>query len=121
MDEGTDRSVNATAARGASGCAIAVALGAYTMHAALAPQDHERLAIAALFLFAHGLALCALAPGAQGRPLRMGLRVVLVGTILFAGSLALAALAGIAPILAPLGGSLLILGWVLVAVGFLTG
>jgi uncharacterized membrane protein YgdD (TMEM256/DUF423 family) len=113
--------MNAIAACGAFGCAIAVALGAYAMHATLAPQDHERLAIASLFLFAHGLALSALAPGAQGRLRRMGLRVVLAGTILFAGSLVLAALAGIAPVFAPFGGSLLILGWVLVASGFLTG
>jgi uncharacterized membrane protein YgdD (TMEM256/DUF423 family) len=96
---------------GAFGCAIAVALGAYAMHATLAARDHERLAIAAVFLFAHGLALAALAQQAVGRWRRLSLHVLLIGTILFAGSLVLAATCGIDPVLAPFGGSLLILGW----------
>ena len=121
MNIAADRSMNALAACGAFGCAMAVALGAYAMHAKLDPQDHERLAIAALFAFAQGLALAALAPGSQGRLRHIGLRVILAGTILFAGSLAFAALFGIEPTLAPVGGSLLILGWVLIAAGFLAG
>ena len=100
---------------GAIGCALAVALGAYAMHASLAPRDHERLAIAALFLFAHGLALAALAPKTASRWRVLSLRMLLIGTILFAGSLVLAAVAGIDPVLAPFGGGLLILGWLLLA------
>ncbi len=115
------RSMRILAAIGAFACAIAVGTGAYAMHAALTPQNHERLALAALFLFAHGLALAALAPGTTSRLRQAGLCVVLIGTILFAGSLALAALFGIAPALAPFGGSLLMLGWLLVAAGFLSG
>jgi uncharacterized membrane protein YgdD (TMEM256/DUF423 family) len=107
------------AAAGAFGCAVAVAAGAYATHAALTSQNHERLATAALFLFANGLGLAALAPPNRSRLRGIGLHVVLVGTILFAGSLAAAAFVGLRPMFAPLGGSLLILGWLVVAVGFL--
>ena len=113
--------MRALAASGALACGIAVGTGAYAMHAALAPQDRERLALAALFLFAHGLALATLAPAAMSRVRQIGLYVVMIGTILFAGSLAFAALLGIAPALAPFGGSLLMIGWLLVALGFLSG
>lgn len=105
---------------GALGCAIAVGLGAYAMHATASPQDHERLALAAVFLFAHGLALAALASAAMPRLRRIGLFVLLAGTVLFSGSLVAAALFAIEPMLAPAGGSLLILGWLLVAAGFLS-
>ena len=115
------RSMRMLAAFGALACGIAVGMGAYAMHAALVALNHERLSIAALFLFAHGLALATLAPGATSRVRQIGLCIVMIGTILFAGSLALAALLGIAPALAPLGGSVLMLGWLLVALGFLSG
>ena len=106
------------AAIGALCCAVAVGAGAYAMHATLAPQDHERLAIAALFGFAHGLALAAIAPRTSSRARKAGLWIVLLGTLLFAGSLAGTALLGTRPVLAPIGGSALILGWLLVALGF---
>lgn len=106
------------AALGAFACAVAVGLGAYAMHGALPAHDHERLVIAAVFLFAHGLALAALAPGAATRLRRAGLLALLGGTLLFSGSLVGAALFGIEPRLAPVGGSTLILGWLLVAAGF---
>ncbi len=112
----TDRTLAAT---GAACCALAVALGAYAMHAALAARDHERLAIAALFAFAHGLALAALAPQATTRWRRLSLHVLLIGMILFCGSLAFAAMFGIEPALAPFGGSALILGWLLYALSCL--
>ena len=115
------RSMRMLAAFGALACGIAVGMGAYAMHAALVAQNHERLAIAALFLFAHGLALATLAPAAMSRVRQIGLCVVMLGTLLFAGSLACAALLGMAPALAPFGGSLLMLGWLLVALGFLSG
>ncbi len=115
------RSMRALAGIGALACGVAVGIGAYAMHAALAAQNHERLVIAALFLFAHGLALAALAPRTTLRLRQAGLCVLMVGTILFSGNLILAALLGIAPALAPFGGSLLMLGWLLVAIGFLFG
>jgi uncharacterized membrane protein YgdD (TMEM256/DUF423 family) len=107
------------AAFGAFACAVAVAAGAYATHAALASQNREFLSMAALFLFANGLGLAALAPATRSRLRGIGLYIVLVGTILFAGSLAGLALLDLRPALAPLGGSLLMLGWLVVAVGFL--
>jgi uncharacterized membrane protein YgdD (TMEM256/DUF423 family) len=115
------RSMRVLAGIGALACGVAVGIGAYAMHAALAPQNHERLAIAALFLFAHGLALAALAPRTASRLRQVGLCVVMIGTILFSGSLLLAATLGIAPAFAPFGGGLLMLGWLLIGVGFLFG
>jgi uncharacterized membrane protein YgdD (TMEM256/DUF423 family) len=109
--DSTARSMRALAGIGALACGVAVGAGAYAMHATLTPQNHERLAIAALFLFAHGLALATLAPGTTSRTRQVGLYVLLVGTILFSGSLMLVALLGIAPALAPFGGGLLMLGW----------
>ena len=115
------RSMRALAGIGALACGVAVGFGAYAMHAAATPQNHERLAIAALFLFAHGLALAALAPRTTLRLRQLGLCVLMVGTILFSGTLILAATLGIDPSLAPFGGSLLMLGWLLIALGFLFG
>ena len=117
----TVRSMRILAGIGALGCSIAIGISAYAMHAALTPQNHERLAIAAVFLFAHGLALASLAPGARSRLRQAGFLALMIGTILFAGSLVLAALLGIAPTLAPFGGSLLMLGWLLIGGGFLFG
>ncbi len=111
--------MRALAGLGALACGIAVGAGAYAMHAALTAQNHGRLVIAVLFLFAHGLALAALAPSTVTRLRQIGLYMLMIGTTLFAGSLMLAALLGIAPVLAPFGGSLLMLGWLLVAAGFL--
>ena len=117
----TVRSMRALAGVGALACGVAVGIGAYAMHGMLSPHDHERLALAALFLFAHGLALAALAPGTRSRLRQAGFLVLMIGTILFAGSLVLAAWFGIASTLAPFGGSLLMLGWLLVGGDFLFG
>jgi uncharacterized membrane protein YgdD (TMEM256/DUF423 family) len=113
--------MRALAGIGALACGVAIGIGAYATHAALTPQNHERLAIAALFLFAHGLALAALAPRTALRLQQAGLCVLMIGTILFSGSLILASSLGIAPAFAPFGGGLLMLGWLLVALGFLFG
>lgn len=91
------------------------------MHAAATAQNQQRLGVAALFLFAHGLALAALAPRTTSRLRRFGLYVVMIGMILFSGSLVLAATLGIVPALAPFGGGVLMLGWLLVAAGFVFG
>jgi uncharacterized membrane protein YgdD (TMEM256/DUF423 family) len=98
-------------------CAISVALAAYAAHAAegLAKQ---RLAIAAAFFFGHGLALLVLR-AREGR-LALAARIgFLAGTICFAGSLARAALFGGPTLLAPVGGTLLILAWLLAAIDFM--
>jgi uncharacterized membrane protein YgdD (TMEM256/DUF423 family) len=105
---------------GAAACSFAVALGAYAAHVAGA-QSQQRLGLAALFLFGHGIALLALAPVAQSRMQRLALTGLLFGVSLFSGSLALAALLGTSTLFAPFGGSLMILGWLLYAAGILIG
>ena len=95
-------------------CAAGVALGAYASHADVTPFNRERLGLAALFAFGHGLGLIALEQ--RGARLALIARWALaVGVTLFSGSLALAALAGLPPVAAPLGGMAMIAGWLLVA------
>lgn len=90
----------------------AVALAAYAAHGAEA-DSQARLAQAAGFAFAHGLALAALAPLARGRVGLGALIAMLVGVLLFSGSLAGAALLGSTTVLAPFGGMLMIGAWCL--------
>jgi uncharacterized membrane protein YgdD (TMEM256/DUF423 family) len=97
-------------------CAAGVGLGAYASHAAEGVDAH-RLGLAALFAFGHGVALVALEGGARASRLSTLARIaLLLGVLLFSGSLAGAALAGTPVALAPAGGSLLILGWLLLTV-----
>ena len=91
---------------------VAVALGAYAAHAADG-EAQARLAQAAAFAFAHGLALAALAPLAQRRRALLALVAMLAGVLLFSGSLVGAALLGLPTAAAPLGGLLMIGGWFL--------
>lgn len=104
-------------ALGASGAvlaAAAVALAAYASHAA-APGAAPRLLLAAAVAFGHGAAVLALSQLALPRPAAVGLVALLVGTLLFAGSLAGAVLLGWPTRLAPAGGMALIGGWLLLA------
>ena len=98
------------AAAGGVLAAAAVALAAYASHA-VEPGAGARLGIAAAFAFGHGLALAALAPRAHGTAAQAALWALLAGVLLFAGSLAAAHFMGWPTRLAPLGGTLMILGW----------
>ena len=98
-------------------CGISVALAAYAAHAA-DPQAGRRLSIAAAFAFGHGLALLALR-AREGRLAIATRACFIAGTIAFCGSLAGAALLGLPTGLAPAGGMLLILGWLLSAADLL--
>lgn len=95
-------------------CAASVALGAYASHAAT-PVQARQLALASIFGFAHGLALIVLRDrhSTLAGVARLALFLGLLG---FSGGLCLAAFAGGRAPTAPVGGSLLILGWLLVAV-----
>jgi uncharacterized membrane protein YgdD (TMEM256/DUF423 family) len=96
-------------------CAFGVGLGAYASHAG-GDVDAHRLGLAALFAFGHGVALVALEGGGRvSRLSTLGRIALLAGVLLFSGSLAGAALAGTPVTLAPAGGTLMILGWVLLA------
>jgi len=104
---------SATAALGALLCAAAVAVAAYASHGATGEQA-SRLALAAAFAFAHGLGLIVLA--ARRTALAAGVRLLLVlGVAGFSGGLCVAAWRGGSAPTAPIGGSLLILAWLLAA------
>ncbi|SHE28117.1 Protein of unknown function [Thermomonas hydrothermalis] len=100
------------AAAGSLLAALAVAVSAYAMHAAH-PAARERLLLAAAFAVVHGVALSSLAPWEPRLLGLWALTMLLAGVLLFAGSLTAAALLGAPTVLAPVGGSLLILGWLL--------
>ncbi len=100
---------------GALCAAAAVALAAYAAHA-VEGEAQSRLQLAALFAFGHGLALAALAPVATRRLGRFALSLLCLGVLLFCGSLVMSVLAHWPTTLAPLGGTLLIGGWLLYAV-----
>lgn len=102
------------AAAGALACALAVALGAYAAHG-LVPAARERIEPALVYLFLHGLALVLLAPRRRSRTELSALLCWLAGMGLFCGSVIAAVLAGWPAPLAPLGGMLLIAGWLLQA------
>jgi uncharacterized membrane protein YgdD (TMEM256/DUF423 family) len=98
------------AAAGACLLALSVALAAYASHG-VEGEAQSRLQTAAAFAFGHGLALAALAPQARTRWAAAVLAVLLVGTVLFCGALAASVLLGANAATAPLGGGLLIAGW----------
>ncbi|MDE2406365.1 MAG: DUF423 domain-containing protein [Xanthomonadaceae bacterium] len=108
------------AALGSLLAGLSLALAAYAFHAA-APESSPRLLQASMFTFLHGLALTALAPLAQRPTGLLALAMLLVGVLLFAGSLLAATWLGLAPALAPLGGGLAISGWLLHAYDRLRG
>ncbi|SER60659.1 Uncharacterized membrane protein YgdD, TMEM256/DUF423 family [Faunimonas pinastri] len=95
-----------------------VILGAVAAHKAGA----EGLVTASSFLLFHATAIFALnaAPGRR-RLLAAAQLAMLIGVILFAGTLTLHILGGIhlQPSPAPWGGTLMILGWVLAAIGII--
>lgn len=110
--------------------ALAVAFGAWGAHGAaatLAPQAVEWVKTGASYQLWHALALLGIAAVSAGRPVRLvtisGLAFFL-GALLFSGSLYLLALVPADPAagpgalvyVTPLGGGLLILGWVLLLV-----
>ena len=102
------------AGNGALLAAGAVALAAYASHG-VDGGAQSRLQTAALFAFGHGVALVALAPQADAWPKRSALLSIYAGTVLFAGSIVLSVLAQWPTTFAPLGGLLLIGGWLLMA------
>ncbi len=110
----------------ASGIAIG-AVGAHVIKSRLPPDRFDVLQTAVLYQLICGLGLLCVGL-ALGRPATRGARLlaaggnlVLAGALLFSGSLYLL-LAGAPRLLGavtPLGGVCLILGWIVVAVGFL--
>ncbi len=89
-----------------------VALAAYAAHV-VEPGAQVRLQSAAWFAFGHGIALAALAPHASRRLGVLALASLLLGTLMFSGSLVGAHLFALPTALAPYGGGLMILSWLL--------
>lgn len=99
----------------------AVALSAVVAHAPSligAHPDTVRAGAmnAAVFMLVHGAAVAALAQQAVIPNDRYALILMLVGTVLFSGSVIAGALYGVPTTLAPMGGSLLMLSWLWIAV-----
>ena len=100
---------------GALACGLAVALGAYASHG-LEGEAAGRAGLAALFAFGHGLALQLLMRDSGGRLRLAAAGAMLLGLLLFAGSLCGAVFLGWPTRLAPAGGLLLIASWLIIAV-----
>ena len=98
---------------GALLAAAAIALSAYAAHGVVDAHAQSSLQTTAMYAFGHGVALAALAAGTTRSLGRASLYLLLLGTLLFSGSLAVNVLAQAGSRLAPIGGSCLILGWVL--------
>ncbi|MEO6138737.1 MAG: DUF423 domain-containing protein [Luteimonas sp.] len=106
------------AACGALYAAAAVALSAYAAHAVQGVAQ-SRLQTAAIFAFGHGVALAALAPGASRRLGRIATWMLGIGVLLFSGSIAGSVLLQLPTVAAPLGGMMLIAGWIILAIDML--
>lgn len=104
---------------GALACGLAVALAAYAAHAPLETVAKGRLEVAVFQLAVHALALCIFAPRQRHRFDIAPLIAWILGMLLFCGSLVAAALWNASTVLAPLGGMLLIVGWLLQTVASL--
>ena len=105
---------------GASGVlgAAGVALAAAAAHLAAAGSG-SNLELAAQFLLIHALALLGIAAVTRGHEkwLRVGGALFVLGSICFSGGLCLIALIGPgAGPMVPVGGTALILGWIVLAV-----
>ncbi len=99
--------------------AAAVGLSAYASHAVSDPLAQSHLDTAALYAFGHGAVLAVLGPASLNAAGRTALYVLLLGVLLFSGSVAGGAL-GLWPTrLAPAGGTALMAGWVLLALSAL--
>ncbi|HET6396451.1 MAG TPA: DUF423 domain-containing protein [Pseudoxanthomonas sp.] len=93
--------------------ALGIGLSAWAAHGIDGEHARGNLQTAALYAFGHGVALAALAPAAVRRLGILALAALLAGALLFCGSLAGSALLGWPAPLAPAGGMLLMLGWLL--------
>ena len=102
---------------GASLCAVGVALGAFGAHAVsdtLNSVQKEWWDTATDYVWYHGLAFLAVsARGLDSEIENVIRRLLLPGIIIFSGSLYLYAFTGFRPLgmMTPIGGSLLLFGW----------
>lgn len=103
---------------------LAVALGAFGAHGLKSRVSAEMLAVwqtAVLYHLAHALGLLLVGLLALHLPVRAAGWTLLVGIVLFSGSLYLMVLTGIRPLgmVTPLGGVAFLAGWLLLALAAL--
>lgn len=91
--------------------AAAVGLSAYASHGVTEPLAQSHLNTAAMFAFGHGVALAVLGPTQQNSVGKLALYVLLLGTVLFSGSLVAGVVWGASTALAPIGGTTLMVAW----------
>lgn len=110
--------------------ALAVCLGAFGAHALESRLSGKMLAIwhtAEQYQFYHALALLALAllmrTGVTGAAMTTAVWCFVIGTLIFSGSLYLLAGSGVKILgaITPIGGVLLIIGWIALLAGALRG
>jgi len=99
---------------GALLAAASIGLSAYASHGVADPLAQQHLNLAALYAFAHGAVLVALGPRAHGAIAHLALYV-----LLFSGSLVGGALWQWPTRMAPIGGTSMMAGWVLLAINAL--
>ncbi|MBI5852626.1 MAG: DUF423 domain-containing protein [Planctomycetes bacterium] len=111
---------------GAAGAAIAVATGAFGAHALrdrLTPGDLETWELAVRYLMFHALALVAIAAlPREGRRIAVASTLLAIGAALFSGTLFVLVLSGARWLgaVTPIGGTLMIAGWVVLATARVT-
>lgn len=99
--------------------AAAIGLSAYASHGVSEALAQSHLNTAALYAFGHGVVLVGLGASSVNQLGRGALYVLLVGTLLFSGSLVGNVLMHWPTTLAPAGGMTLMGGWVLLALSAL--
>ena len=99
--------------------AAAIGLSAYASHGVSEALAQSHLNTAALYAFGHGVVLVGLGASSVTQLGRGALYVLLLGTLLFAGSLVGNVLMQWPTTLAPAGGITLMGGWVLLALSAL--
>ncbi len=100
---------------GALLAATAIGLSAYASHGVADAVLQSRLQTAALYAFGHGAVLAVLGAATERALPRLALYLLLLGTLLFSGSLAAGVLLQASTRLAPVGGVTMMAGWGLLA------
>ena len=99
--------------------AAAIGLSAYASHGVSEPLAQSHLNTASLYAFGHGVVLVGLGASSVNQLGRGALYVLLLGTLLFSGSLVGNVLMHWPTRLAPAGGITLMGGWLLLALSAL--
>jgi uncharacterized membrane protein YgdD (TMEM256/DUF423 family) len=101
---------------GAIFCMLALMMAAYSSHGLQQEVAKHRLTLAAAFLFVHGFALLMLNAANLRKQIPNFIHaLMLLGVVLFSGSLALSALYEFRALAAPAGGIMLMLSWLCIA------